>query len=187
MDPIVAVTETAVESMIKDRKPFSAYDITVGLRSSGHKVFHANIKRIVHKLFSGGRMDDYHRTKTKYANATSPAYRYHPPGQKQDTAQGQQQPAGSSCPKPKVKDAKTILYVPSKMSRYIGLLPNGNAYIAVVNGIIFIDKQQKNGYQKVSVDKYANVRIALGHLSAAKINGQVRIEIVGQHIKVSQA
>jgi hypothetical protein len=68
-----------VQSWIGQRKPFSAWDVTVELRKRGHSGEHHQLKSIPHDMFSNGEMGDFSKTLVQYQGAPRPAFLYHPP------------------------------------------------------------------------------------------------------------
>lgn len=101
---------------------------------------------------------------------------------------------GFPAPKPTIRKAGTVLYVPAPMGRHIGLTPGGDAYLSVnkQDHEILITKNPggataATGGVKIHVDPRANVRLSLDLLKDAGVGKMVRIGIKDNAIHISKA
>jgi hypothetical protein len=72
------IVETTVATLITQRKPFSAFDITKAVRALGQRARHDDVKNVVHGIFRTGRMQDFLQTLVQYPGAPTAAFLYHP-------------------------------------------------------------------------------------------------------------
>ena len=192
-----------VKALVKQRRMFSAYDISQAVRKLGFKEYHRDMKKIVHRMFDGGEMDDFGRTLVKYPSAPTRAFRYHPPELDPNDFGTVQTPilaapaaafdadngssAASGPDLAVVKTPGTCLYVPRSMAKTVGIPPSGNAYMDIdPAGKISITTLLSNGSKKTHVDRNQNIRIGRTALLKAGIKGKVRIELDGNEIKLSK-
>lgn len=78
--------ETTVSALVRQRKAFSAFDVTSAVKkilgandASGNKLLHNDMKTTVHRMFDRSAMDDYGQTLVRYPGAPREAFLYHPP------------------------------------------------------------------------------------------------------------
>lgn len=72
----------SVNDNVEQRKPFSAYDITLQVRQqfAGQRIDpHDEMKQVVHQMFADGELSDYQKTLVQYAGKPIPAFFYYPP------------------------------------------------------------------------------------------------------------
>ena len=75
---------SAVKDVVKGKvdkgEMFTAFDITKELKASGRRVYHSNVKPIVHALFNNGDMQGYNRSLISVSGAPVQPFLYHPCG-----------------------------------------------------------------------------------------------------------
>lgn len=95
---------------------------------------------------------------------------------------------GFPAPKPTIRKAGTVLYVPAPMGRHIGLQPGGEAFVMVdkAKEEVRIGKTTASA-KKIHVDVNANLRVSVDILKQAGVGRTVRIGIDNGDIVITKA
>ena len=208
---IEAMQQDTVSGLVENRKAFTAYDITSAIRGLGIQTpKHDDMKEIVHQMFADARMADYKKELVQFKSAPIPCWLYHPPevdprkhasGLTQDsqaaavTSDVKDDAASLAAPATPQADGSvlktignqpgSVLYIPRDFADKVGIQAKGPAYMTIMaNNEIVVSSAQ--AAETTHVDRNQNIRIGRTALLKAGLNGQVKIEVDGQTIKISR-
>lgn len=161
-----AEMEAEVRRQMASGASFTAFDISRRVQASGISERHRYLKSAVHEMYERGDMAGYTRKLITLPSGEQP-YLYFPNptrinrfaiARTRQTAQNTRQ-----------LDPWNRLRVPVKAMRAAGLRPGDSAWVSVnaVAATITITRTPKNGDRLYRVDRYGNLRLAVGKALAA--------------------
>lgn len=196
--------EQTVSDKVQKNELFTAFDVTTAVRKqSSGRVFHNEVKKVVHKLYDSGVMGpDYTRSVAVNLNVSPQPFLYHPMsadptqyGQVQSDPNDAVASNGATSDdsdgddeedEPYGVDGRNTLCIPSMFLRALGFKNGDTAYISLDtmgNSLVVTKKPLANLLSRYTVDSYDNVRITQYVLQRGGIGGK-KFNIEGDAKKV---
>jgi hypothetical protein len=157
---------------------FTALDISRAVQATGIRERHRNLKSAVHAMYERGDMPGYDRSLVTLTTGVQP-FLYHPKAATNNrfaTASTRQ-----TAPDVRHLDPWNRLRLPARVLRDAGILPGDTMYAAVetTTAVVTLSRTpDPNGARAYRVDRYNNVRLALG-MTIAAITLRFKLEVAG--------
>jgi hypothetical protein len=157
----VAEMQAEVRQQMQRRASFTACDISRAVQASGVKERHQTLKAAVHQLFETGGMPGYSRRLITLPSGARP-FLYFPrtaSANRFAVARNRQ-----TSPSVRVPDHWNRLRFPARTLREAGFAPGQSVWVTVDPSAqkITLSAATKSGDRLYRVDRYNNIRLALG-------------------------
>jgi hypothetical protein len=175
---LIGEVEAEVRRQIAAGTSFTAFDISRAVQATGIRERHRNLKGAVHAMYERGDMPGYDRSVVNLTTGEQP-FLYHPKAATNNrfaTASARQ-----TAPDMRHLDPWNRLRLPARVLRDAGILPGDTVYAAVETTTAVVTLSSTpipNAARPYRVDRYNNVRLALG-MTIAAITLRFKLEVAG--------